>query len=328
MAAKNGISASVIPYGACLQSVQIPGRGEITLNFDSLDGYLARHPFFGVTVGRVANRIAGAEFELDGTVYALEKIQGDAHLHGGSGGFHRRLWDWKVVEEGDGAAVRFFRRSVDNEEGYPGNLDVTVTIGLSATGVLRFAYEAECDAATIVNLTNHTYWKLDDRPTILDHELQLFADRYLEVGEDLIPTGRILPADGPMDFSVPHTVGERISSVPGGYDHCYVLPESEIGAAAKLDAGPVPELRQIAALKPHDLSIRMEVWTSSPAVQFYSGNMLPNSPEILGRKFAIHQAMCLETQFFFFFVHHPAFPPIVLRPGEKFRHATEHRFYL
>ncbi len=328
MSAKNGVVISVIPYGACLQSVRLPDRGEITLNFASLDGYLANHPFFGVTVGRVANRIAGGVFELDGEEYRLEKNQGENHLHGGSGGFHRRLWDWKLLEASDGAAVCFRRRSDDGEEGYPGNLDVQVTVGLTDRGVLRLDYQAESDAPTIVNLTNHTYWKLDDSPTILDHELQLFVDRYLELGPNLIPTGRILPATGPMDFSTPHAVGERISEVANGYDHCYVVAEEKAGSAAGLDAGPDPELRPMATLRPRDRSLSMEVWTSCPGVQFYSGNMLPDSPEILGRQFALREAMCLETQFLPDAVHHHEFPSIVLRPGEVFRQATEHRFYL
>ena len=319
----NGIKASVTDYGCILTSLKMPDRrgkaAEITLGFDTLDEYLADHPYFGAVVGRFANRIARGEFELDGTSYSLARNENGAnHLHGGVTGFDKVVWDAEGFEDIASTGVRFHYLSPDGEEGYPGNLDVTVTYALTEDGELRFEYQAETDKPTPINLTNHTYWNLAGAGSgpIFDHELSLNCSHYLPVDEELMPTGEVLPVQGtPMDFTAAKPIGRDFDQVPGGYDHCFVADPS--------DRAPAP----IARVYEPGSSRGMTVSTTKPAVQFYVASFLEETHGAGGTVFDTHGALCLETQFFPDAPNCPEFPSAILRPGETYHHVTVHRFF-
>jgi aldose 1-epimerase len=318
-----GISASVISYGCILTSLQVPGRngetGEITLGFDKLQGYLGRHPYLGALVGRFANRIAGGSFELDGKQYTLARNEkGMNHLHGGTVGFDKRIWKAEELRQNDTVGVRFFYTSPDGEEGYPGNLTATVTYTLNEKNELLFDYRAETDRATPINLTNHAYWNLSGAGSgpIYDHVLSLDCCRYLPVDEQLIPTGEIRPVEGtPLDFRRPKPIGRDIDQLPIGYDHCFVADKKGAEAA------------RIARLYDPRSGRGMEIFTTKPAIQLYTGNLLEGTRGAGGAVFDKHTAVCLETESFPDAVHHPEFPSAVLRPGELYHHTTVHRFF-
>jgi aldose 1-epimerase len=314
----SGAAARLLSLGATLASLRVPDRtgrpGEVTLGYASAEALLeAGNPtYFGVTVGRFANRIRGGRFTLDGREYRLARNEGGAnHLHGGSRGFDKRLWSGEPFEEVGRAGVRWSYRSPDGEEGYPGNLDVVAEYSLAEDGTLRMGYEARSDAPTVLNLTNHAYWNLSGRGTILDEALQIHASRYLEVDAGLLPTGRAVDVAGTaFDFRSPRRIGERIEATGSGYDHCYLL-----------DASPDPEGLSLAAILRDPASGRsMTVRTSQPGVQLYSGNFLARNG------FLLHGALCLETQHFPDCVNHPEFPSASLRPGQVYRHTTVHSF--
>lgn len=315
-----GLEARIITYGATLISVKTPDRngtaGDVTLGFDTLDGYLGVHPFFGSTVGRVANRIAKGMFTLDGVAYALARNDGENHLHGGLKGFDKHLWTAEPVKAAGAAGVRLSRTSADLEEGYPGRLRVAVAFSVTENGELRIAYEAETDKATPVNLTNHAYWNLAGEGDILTHELKLAAARYTPVGPGLIPTGEVAPVAGtPMDFTVATPVGERIASVEGGYDHNFVL-DSGGGALAPA-----------AILYDPKSGREMTILTDEPAIQFYTGNFLDGTIAGKGgRVYQKHAGLCLETQHYPDSPNRTGFPSTILRPGAKFKSTTVHRF--
>lgn len=316
---RHGMSVELMSLGATLKSVSVPDRSgefaDVTLGFPGLDGYLRRHPYFGSTVGRFANRIAGARFTLDGTAYRLAANNGPNHLHGGEAGFDRAVWESEPFE-GDGEyGVRFHYLSPDREERYPGNLSVDVTYTLTDDNELRIAYLATTDSPTPVNLTNHTYWNLAGAGVVLDHVVQIEADRFLPVDEDQIPTGEIAPVAGtPMDFTVPKRVGEELEDLPGdriGYDHCYVLRHrTALAPAARI-------------LEPVSGRV-MEVITSQPGLQFYTGNNLTGFEPHGGHgRFA---GLCLETQHFPDSPNRSEFPTTILSPGEQYAQMTIHRF--
>jgi aldose 1-epimerase len=315
-----GMSASLIPYGAILTALRVPDRhgapADVVLGFDTLDGYLGDHPYFGSAVGRVANRIARGRFTLNGREYHLAVNNGPNHLHGGIVGFNHRLWTAELV----GDSVRLSYVSPDGEEGYPGTLSSTVTYSLTEENELRLDYHATTDADTPVNLTNHSYFNLAGSGAILDHELTLMADRYTPVDDTLIPTGEIAPVRGtPLDFTTPHAIGARIARVPGpapgGYDHNFVLNGG--GGALALAA----RVREPGSGR------GMEVLTTQPGVQFYSGNFLDGSLAGKGgTRYQKHEGFCLETQHFPDSVNHPEFPSTILRPGETYAHTTIYRF--
>ncbi len=319
------VAFQTLTYGATLSSVKFINREgemeELTLGFDSIEGWEGKHPFFGATVGRYANRIGGASFSLEGTAYPLYANNGPNHLHGGQKGFNRYIWDGFPFQNEEEAGVKFSRTSPDGEEGYPGNLDVTVTFSLSRANELAISYEAVCDKATIINLTNHSYWNLDGgcgKSSILDHELTLFADNYVEVDEAAIPTGD-LPAvsGGPFDFTMRKPVGRDIEAA-GGYDHCFVLR-----------AGEVVEPQLAAELYSPKSGRVMKVYATQPGIQLYTGNFLDGS--ILQRSgipAAKHAALCLETESFPDSPNRPDFPSSVLRPGERYAEKTVHHFSL
>mgnify|MGYP006277647317 CR=1 FL=1 len=318
----NGISAEIINYGGILVALNLPDQhnkvNNVCLGFDSLDGYLSTHPYFGCIVGRVANRISKAAFKLKDTTYSLAQNHGQHHLHGGQEGFDKKVWNAEPFESEDVSGVTLKYKSEDGEEGYPGELDVTVVYSLNDEDELTINYKAETDEATPLNLTNHAYWNFTGAGSgkIYDHMLQLFADKYLEVDDDLIPTGRILNVNGtPLDFRTTKKIGRDIEAA-GGYDHCFVLESSDeddlVKAARVLDPGT---------------GRGMEVWTSKPGVQFYTGNFLDGIKGAGGAVYTQHDAFCLETQYFPDAVNKPQFPSIILEPGDIYHHITVHRFF-
>jgi aldose 1-epimerase len=319
-----GITASVMNLGGILISFKMPDRKEavreIALGFDRLDEYLAGHPYFGAIVGRVANRIARGEFHLNGAAYTLacnEKTIN--HLHGGNVGFDKVIWDGEPFQDRGLAAIRFSYLSPDGEEGYPGNLRVTVTYSLSEDNELKFEYWAETDKPTPVNLTHHAYWNLagPGSGAILKHELQLRCSRYLPVDNQLIPTGEVRSVKGTaMDFTISKPVGRDMDRVPGGYDHCFVVDPSE-------------ERLPVAARVYEPMSGRgMSVRTTKPGIQLYTGNFLDGVRVAGGAAIDKHGALCLETEFFPDAVNRPEFPSAILRPGETYHHITVHRFFI
>jgi aldose 1-epimerase len=308
-------------YGGIITEILVPDRngnmGNIVLGFDNLEQYLAGHPFFGAVVGRYGNRIARARFTLDGVTYHLAANNGNNSLHGGNKGFDKVVWDPEVIACKERAALKLTYTSADGEEGYPGNLKVTVTYEL-LMDQLFITYEAETDKATPLNLTNHTYFNLAGEGTILDHVLYINASRYTPVDAELIPTGELANVEGtPFDFRKPRVIGERIDEVggnPPGYDHNFVLDgsEGEKVLAAKL-------------LDPKS-GRSLEVYTTEPGVQFYTGNFLDGTMVSGSKTYVRNYGMCLETQHFPDSPNQPAFPSTILRPGEKFVSQTIFRF--
>lgn len=320
---EGGLVAKVMTYGATLTELHVPDRdgklGDVVLGFDNLEQYLQGHPYFGSTVGRVANRIAGGRFTLQGKQYKLALNNGPNHLHGGLKAFDKVVWKAKPVRRSDGPSVQFSYRSPDGEEGYPGNLDVTVTYTLTNKNALRIDYTAKTDRATPVNLTNHAYFNLAGRGDVLGHEVMLAADRYVAVDPTLIPTGELKPVRGtPMEFTRPRPIGARIAQVggdPNGYDHCYVLKSGgkRFDLAARVYE---PTTGRV-----------MTMYTSEPGVQFYTGNFLDGS--LTGKGGVVyrkHAGFCLEAGSFPDAVNQPKFPSIILRPGETYRQRTEYVF--
>jgi aldose 1-epimerase len=319
----NGLRARITNYGAILVSLEVPDKSgklaDITLGYDTLDGYLTRHPYFGSTVGRYANRIGGARFKLNDVEYKLAANNGPNHLHGGIKGFDKVVWKAEeVTAESDRALVKLSYLSKDGEEGYPGNLACTVTYTLTKADELKISYEAETDKTTILNLTNHSYWNLAGQGDgdILGHELMLNADKYTPVDEGLIPTGEIKSVkDSPMDFTKPMTIGSRIGQIGSGYDHNYVLNSS--GGRLALCA----RVYEPASGR------TMEIHTTEPGVQFYTGNFLDGSiTGKAGKVYKKHYGFCLETQHFPDSPNKPDFPSVVLKPGDKYTTVTVHKF--
>lgn len=323
---KHGLVAKVITFGALLTELRVPDRSgalaDVVLGFPTLEQYEGPHPYFGATIGRVANRIAKGKFTLNGKEYTLAANNGPNHLHGGVRGFDKRVWQAQRVPAAGGVAVKFTYVSPDGEEGYPGTLTATVTYTLTDENALRLDYTATTDQATPVNLTHHSYFNLagDGVGTILDHELTLMADRYTPVDATLIPTGEIAPVKGTvMDFSRATAIGARIAQVPGpepvGYDHNYVLNSG----------GGVLSLA--ATVKEPTTGRVMDVLTTEPGIQFYSGNFLDGT--IVGKAgvaYARHTGFCLETQHFPDSVNRPAFPPTILQPDKTYKSTTVYRF--
>ena len=319
-----GMSAKVSGYGAALTELHVPDRNgtvaNVVLGFDNLDAYLKRHPFFGVTAGRVANRIAKARFTLEGREYILAANNGQNHLHGGLKGFDKVLWQGKgLPPAGREIAVKFSYFSKDGEEGYPGNLSVTVTFTLTEDNELKIDYQATTDKATPVNLTNHSYFNLAGSGDTLGHEVTIHAERYTPIDAELIPTGEIASVNHtPLDFTKPMPIGARIDKlkpVPGGYDHNYVLNS---GGKSLALAAQVYE-QQTGRV--------MEVFTTEPGIQLYTGNFLDGKVSSHGGVvYNQHAGLCLETQHFPDAVNHANFPSTILRPGESYKSTTIYKF--
>jgi len=320
-----GMEARITTYGGIVVSLEVPDRqgrmADVVLGFDSLDGYLKGHPYFGAIVGRYGNRIGGAQFTLDGVTYKLAANNGPNHLHGGIEGFDKKNWK---VEAAERSSLTLSYVSPDGEEGYPGTLRTRVTYTVTSDNGLRIDYEATTDKPTVVNLTNHSYFNLKDAgaTSILDHEITINADRFTPVDETLIPTGELRPVEGtPFDLREPHRIGERIDAgdeqlrFGRGYDHNFVLNRTGEGL-------------ELAARVYEPATGRvLDVLTTEPGVQFYTGNFLDGTLE--GKGGIVYQkraAFCLETQHFPDSPNKPQFPSVVLRPGETYRTTTVYRF--
>lgn len=316
------MTLELLDHGATLTSMRTPDRDgtieEITLGFSDPARFLGPHPYFGSTVGRFANRIANAAFSLEGTVHRLEANDGPNHLHGGTAGFARQRWEATPFETADECGVRFEYESARGEGGYPATVNAEVIYALTDDDELRISHGATSDAPTPINLTNHTYWNLTgtaNESPVLNHTLAVFADRYLPVTAAQIPTGEIAEVAGtPMDFREAKEIGRDlggISDMRVGYDHCYVLRHREALAAAARLADP-------------GSGRVMEVRTSQPGLQVYSGNNLNGSETHAG--FERFAGVCLETQHFPDSPNRPEFPSTILAPGEHYAHMTIHRF--
>ena len=321
-----GAKATISTYGGTLTSLLVPDKagkiGNVVLGFDKLDGYLSpafrkANPYFGALIGRYGNRIAKGQFTLDGHTYHLGINNGANSLHGGKLGFDQKVWTAKPGTAADGQSLTLTYLSKDGEEGYPGNLTVTVVYTLTADNTLRLDYTATTDKATPLNLTNHAYFNLalGTSKDVLAHQVTLPADRYTVVDAALIPTGELRPVQGtPFDFRQPHAIGERIGQVPGGYDHNWVLNETT---------------GQHLAASVHDPATgrTLEVTTDQPGVQFYTGNFLDGSlTGHDGVQYGQHAGFCLETQHFPDSPNQPKFPSTILKPGETYHTSSSYHF--
>ena len=323
-----GIEVRAITYGAIITSLETPDRqgqpGDIVLGFDALDGYLKDPPYFGAIIGRYGNRIAKGRFTLDDESYALATNNGENHLHGGVRGFDKVVWDAAPFENQRGVGVTFRHTSPDGDEGYPGTLAVEVTYTLTSQDELVVDYRATTDKATPVNLTQHSYFNLagDGAGDILGHVLQLDASRYTPVDAGLIPTGAIAPVEGtPFDFRTPAAIGARIGAddeqlkLGGGYDHNFVLDRTSDG------------LVHAARVVEPTTGRTLDVMTTEPGIQFYSGNFLDGTITGKGGHVYGHRnGFCLETQHYPDSPNQPDFPSTILRPGEEYRSQTVFRF--
>ncbi|MBN2244610.1 MAG: galactose mutarotase [Candidatus Aminicenantes bacterium] len=317
-----GMVLKVMNYGATVVSLAAPDRNgevaDITLGHDTIFGYINSSPYFGSIVGRYGNRIAQGKFTLEGIEYSLATNDGDNHLHGGIRGFDKVIWEARPFTEREKAGVTLSYLSKDGEEGYPGNLKCSVVYSLTESNELTIEYQAVTDQATPVNLTHHSYFNLAGQGNgdVLSHELMLKAEKYTPVDQGLIPTGEIRSVHNtPMDFLKPTAIGARIEEVEGGYDHNFVLSKEED--------------EFIFAAQAHDPASGriMEVFTTEPGIQFYSGNFLDGS--ILGKAGKVykkHYGFCLETQHFPDSPNQPEFPSTILSPGEQYTSKTVYKF--
>ncbi len=324
---RQGLKMEVTNLGAKVMKLMVPDQNgelvDVVLGFDTPEEFAASsESYFGATIGRYGNRIANAKFDLDGNTYTLAANNGPNSLHGGPGGFHNVIWE--VVEVTDNQIV-FSYLSEDGEEGFPGNLKVTMTYTLTEDNEFKITYEATTDKATVVNLTHHSFFNLSGAGNgdILDHVLMLNADQFTPVNKDLIPTGELKSVKGtPMDFTQATAIGDRIDADfeqlqhGGGYDHNWVLNKdtgSELTLAAKISAPKT--------------GIAMEVWTTEPGIQFYAGNFL--NGKVTGKEgktYPYRGAFCLETQHFPDSPNQPSFPSVRLDPGQEYAHTCIYKF--
>ncbi|HEY6170612.1 MAG TPA: aldose epimerase family protein [Verrucomicrobiae bacterium] len=323
---KQGLTATVTSRGATLVSLLAPDRhgrfADLTTGFDDVGGYESKdNASFGCTVGRFANRIGGARFTLDGKTYTLLANSGKNHIHGGGPlAFAKVVWHAEPFARANEQGVVFTHTSADGEEGYPGTMKVKVTFTLTDKNELRLDYEATSDQPTVVNLANHAYWNLAGvgHGDILGHLLTLHADRYTLVDDDLIPTGEIAPVKGtPLDFTTPHKIGERIpphESSAHGYDHNFIVN------------GEPGKLRPAARVVDPNSGRVLEIQTTEPAIQLYTGNHLRGQKGKGGVAYERRSAFCLEAQHYPDSPNKPQFPSTVLRPGETYRQTTVHIF--
>lgn len=329
----NGLEAAITNYGGRLVRLKTPDRRgrteDLVLGFDTLDGYLKRNPFFGALVGRYANRIANAEFTLDGHAYHISRNSGENSIHGGFRGFDKVVWRATEVQAEQEPALELTYVSKDGEEGYPGTLTVTATYSLSEENELQIRYSAVTDKKTVVNLTNHSYFDLSGQAegSILDHVVTINADSFTPVNSHLIPTGEVRRIDStPFDLRKPTRIGDRIAlpnsqindeqiQLADGYDHNFVLNRD--------GAGP-----SLAARVTDPGSGRViEVFTTQPGMQFYTGNHLDGSVTGKGGVvYGFRSGVCFETQHFPDSPHHPEFPSTELNPGERYKQSTIFRF--
>lgn len=325
---QNGLEAAITNYGGIVVRLKTPDRSgqfaDIVLGFDTLEDYLKGHPYFGAIIGRYGNRIAKGSFKLNGVEYKLATNNGENHLHGGLKGFDKVVWNARDVSTAEAPALELTYTSKDGEEGYPGTLHVTVVYTLTPANELKIDYAATTDKDTVVNLTNHSYFNLagQGEGDILGHELMINASRFTPVDAGLIPTGELRSVEGtPFDFRKPVPIGARINQddqqlkYGKGYDHNFVLDRTGDGLAF---AARVTEPKSGRV---------MEVYTTEPGIQFYSGNFLDGSIKGKGGKVYQHRyGLCLETQHFPDSPNKPQFPSTVLKPGAKYQSTTVYRF--
>ena len=322
------MKVSITNYGGIITEIIVPDKEEVlsdvTLGYANIDGYLDKSPFFGAIIGRYGNRIKNGSFQLDGKIYNVTKNEDSNHLHGGLKGFDKVVWDTEIFRTESEIGLKLRYLSKDEEEGYPGNLYANVKYTLDNSNSLRIDYHAETDKKTLCNLTNHTYFNLKDAgaSSILDHEIMIFADEYIPIDSKAIPFGKIESVHNtPFDFNTPKKITERINQkneqlINGiGYDHTYVIN------------GENGKLRKAASVYEESTGRVLEVFTTEPGMQFYSGNHLDGS--ITGKdgnKYKYRNGLCLETQHFPDSPNNPNFPTTVLNPGEIYNSTTIYKF--
>ena len=325
---QRGMEVSILNFGAIISSLMVPDRkgevADVVLGYDTLDEYVEDSVYMGSLVGRYANRIKAGALPIGESTYQLACNRPGIHLHGGNEGFNKRVWRADTIREEGRLGLQLSLVSPDGDEGYPGNLEVLVSYFLTDDNELIIDYEAETDKATVVNLTQHSYFNLAGQGDITGHYIKINSSQYTPVGTDLIPTGELAPVEGsPFDFRQIRRIGLAISEGDGqkktgeGFDHNYVLDtHGDVG--------------KIAALILHQESGRtMEVCTTKPGMQFYTGNFLDGTLKGRGgAPFNKHSALCLETQYFPDSPNQPRFPSTLLGPGETYRHTTIYRFGL
>lgn len=322
----NGMVVKITNYGGIITHWLTPDKNgmmaDVALGFDSLSAYVNGNPFFGALVGRYGNRIGKGSFTLDGQTYSLLQNNGPNHLHGGKVGFDKVLWSAEEIKDVSTVGLKLKYSSQDMEEGYPGKLDVIVTYTLSDEGELTIDYTATTDKPTIVNLTNHSYFNLTGmKRDVLSHEMQINSDSLVEVDETLIPTGKLIAVKGtPFDFTSPKVIGAEIDDLSndqikkgGGYDHCWVIN------------GSGENLKQIARVHEPESGRVMEVFTTEPGVQFYTGNFLNGKAAGKGYTYTKRMGFCLETEHYPDSPNQPQFPSVVLRPGETYHTTTSYK---
>ena len=324
----NGLRAQILDFGGVLYSMEVPDKNgkfeNVSCRYAAVAEYQKERPFFGSLVGRYGNRIAKGKFTVDGKDYSLALNNGKNSLHGGLKGFDQVIWNVEPFENDQAVGLTLKYKAKDNEEGYPGNLDVTVVYTLTDKNELIIDYTAVTDKATPINLTNHTFWNLGGflSGSMRDHLLQLGAVSYLPTDDTLIPTGEILKVDGtPLDFRTAKPIGKDIDNVKepqfnGGFDHCLILDDKTDADGFRFCAKVIdPKSGRVMTIK-----------TTEPAVQFYSGNFLDGTTGFGDYKYEKHYAFCLETQHYPDSPNQPKFPNTILRPGQTYRHTTVHAF--
>lgn len=331
---KSGMTVRILDFGGIITEIHVPDRqgdfADVALGFDTLEPYLGDSPYFGALIGRYGNRIAGGRFTLDGASYELPVNNGKNHLHGGTPGFDRVLWDARI----EGGELVLGYRSADGEQGYPGTLEATVRYSLSDDNEIVVRFHAVADRATPVNLTQHSYFNLAGIGAgfgdILGHELMLDADAFVAINADLIPFGSLAPVAGtPFDFRSPRPIGAAIGEPDeqlahgGGYDHCFALNKPQPGPQAQPDAA---SMTRAARVREPASGRVLELFTQEPGVQFYSGNFLDGSLRGKGQAYAYRSGFCLEPQHFPDSPNQPGFPNTILRPGETYETQSRFRF--
>lgn len=317
----HGHSVSVMNWGATLMDVNVPDRdgkiANVNLSFDSLEPYLDGHPYFGSTVGRFCNRIGEGKFTIDGKDYQVTTNAGKHHIHGGKVNFTYQYWDGESYQDDTQVGVRFSLTSPDGQEGYPGTVKAIVDYSWNDQNELAVTFTATTDAATHINLTNHSYWNLGGAGSgsAMDHVATIEADQWLDVDDDLIPTGKLNDVEGTvLDFRTATALGERIEQLPAtkGYDHCYVV------------RGEPGTTRKAATVVDPDSGRVLELETTQPGMQLYTANHLPGDERSAGN--GGHEAFCVETQHFPNAPNRDSFPSTLLRPGQTLKESTVHRF--
>jgi aldose 1-epimerase len=309
-------------YGGLITKIIVPDKDgnkeNIALTLDTAEEFLTKpNPFFGATAGRVANRIGGATFELEGNTYKLAANNGKNTLHGGLEGFNKKVWDGETYEKDATVGVKMTYVSPDGEEGFPGNLTTTLWMELTDDNVLRIRFESTTDKATIVNLTNHTYFNLNgmDRD-VLDHEFQFWADAYTPVDAGLIPTGEIKDVTGtPFDFRDPKILSDQIAANGGGFDHNMVMKREKSS-----------EMKHFVKVRHPESGRVMDMYSDNVGVQFYTANFVKDFAGADGKTYDAHWGFCLESQNWPDAINHDNFPSPILQPGEKYEHTIEYKF--